>query len=369
MKIKIKNSKISSKFYVKNIKRKIRKIFKNVHSRKKRQKHKIHEAKEIYFASRLNFEKDIDGILEIAPEIDEYLKISRNHKILLNHSRINDISIGALLYLVGQISRINKVLKVSRQAGLKYRDDLGINANNEKIKYLFYKIGYWKYFGINNRPYEISDTSVKDSYFLEIHSSNEWKPELLNKTRAFIEQETDFFQKDYEKIYQFDDIVKEAMGNSLEHAYPKDFNEVGKDQKRWWVCGHYDKQENCLDLVFYDYGVGIRRSMKNNLGEDAEIHLFDKVKDKLKEDADLIELAINGDLSKYKNYKERDRGKGLKRFKNFAKECGYNCELVIVSNKGKYKFCYNHTTKQEQTFKDKLKREIDGMFIKWRIKL
>ena len=35
MKIKIKNSKISSKFYTKNIKRKIRKLFKNIHGRKK----------------------------------------------------------------------------------------------------------------------------------------------------------------------------------------------------------------------------------------------------------------------------------------------------------------------------------------------
>lgn len=323
---------------------------------------------KITLPENIDFANNIQGILDVKTTVNKCIRAiekGTHPQIKIDHSNIKIISVGGLLYLVGQISKISKVINT----GLRYNKNLGLNKNNERIKYLFYKIGYWNYFGIKRIPYKIHDDNIKSSYFLEIHSSNEWKPEFLNKMRNFVGQETNFFQGDYEKIYQFDDIVKEAMGNSLEHAYPKDFNEFGKDQKRWWVCGHYDKQENCLDLVFYDYGVGIRRSMKNNLGEDAEIHLFDKVTDKFKDDADLIELAINGDLSKYKNYKERDRGKGLKRFKNFAKECGYNCELVIVSNKGKYKFCYNHTTKQEETFKDKLKREIDGMFIKWRIKL
>ena len=332
-------------------------------------KNKFKESGNIILPAQIDFADNIQSILDIRHQIDKCInafKKGLTPTVKLDHSNIKLVSIGGLLYLVGQISKISKVIN----ARLKYNKKLGLNKNNEKIKYLFFKIGYWTYFSINHLPYKICDHGIKGSYFLEIHSSDVWKPELLNKLRVFIDKETNFFQGDYEKVYQFDDIIKEAMGNSLEHAYPNNFNEFGKTTKRWWVCGHYDKNERCLDLVFYDYGVGIRESMKNNLGEEAEIRFFDQIKDNvIMNDADLLELAVSGDLSKYKNYKERDRGKGLKRFKNFAKTCGYNCELIIVSNKGKYKFRYNNDTKQEETSKTKLKEEIDGMFIKWRIKL
>lgn len=323
---------------------------------------------KIILPEKINFADNICSVLEIKRQVDKCIdgfKKGIRPRVRLDHSNIRSVSVGGLLYLVGQISKISKVINT----GLKYNKKLGLGEDNEKIKYLFYKIGYWAYFGIKRAPYKISNVEIKDSYFLEIYSSNEWKPSLLNKLRVFVDEETDFFQGDYKKIYQFDDIIKEAMGNSLEHAYPKNFNEFGRTSKKWWICGHYGKNERCLDLVFYDYGVGIRESMKNNLGEEAEIRIFDKFKDRMTSDADLIELAVSGDLSKYKNYKERDRGKGLKRFKNFAETCGYDCELVIVSNKGKYKFSYNHKTEQEKVSKEKLEREIDGMFIKWRIKL
>ena len=338
-----------------------------------RSAHKFRKAEyknigKIILPEKIDFADNIHSILEIKRQVDRCIdgfKKRIRSRVRLDHSSIKNVSVGGLLYLVGQISKISEVINT----GLKYNKKLGLNKNNDKIKYLFYKIGYWAYFGIRRAPYKMHNTEIRDSYFLEIHSSNEWKPTLLNKLKVFVDEETDFFQGDYKKIYQFDDIIKEAMGNSLEHAYPKDFDEFGKIPKKWWVCGHYGKKEKCLDLVFYDYGVGIRESMKNNLGEEAEIRMFDKIKDRMMSDADLIELAVSGDLSKYKNYKERDRGKGLKRFKNFAKTCGYDCELVIVSNKGKYKFSYNHNMEQEKVSKEKLEREIDGMFIKWRIKL
>lgn len=160
------------------------------------------------------------------------------------------------------------------------------------------------------------------------------------------------------------------MGNSIEHAYPDNFSELGKQKGKWWICGHYNKRNKSLELVFYDYGIGIRNSMKYNLGEEADIVLFDRIKNaSIRTDADLIEIAINGDLPKYKNYSEHDRGKGFKRFKNFAKASGFDCELTIVSNNGKYKFRYNSKTKEEIVDKSKLSGNIDGMLIKWKINL
>jgi len=139
---------------------------------------------------------------------------------------------------------------------------------------------------------------------------------------------------------------------------------------KWWICGHYDNIDKTLELVFYDYGIGIRESMKKNMGEEAERRLIDKFSDKfINNDADLISIAIEGKLSKYKRYKERDRGKGFQRFKDFAKSSGFDCNLNVVSGNGSYKYLYSGNTKEEHIEKKQLSNSIDGMLIKWKIKL
>jgi hypothetical protein len=235
------------------------------------------------------------------------------------------------------------------------------------LKYLFKKIGYWDYFGISH-PYKISDQII-NNYFLSIESSTTSEINLLNKIKQFVKQNVDFLD-DYSIEYKFDDILKEAMGNSLEHAYPDEFDSFGKEKNRWWVCGHYNKVDKSLELVFYDYGVGIRNSMRRNLGNEAKRAMFDKIQDTvLRSDADLIQMAIHSDLSKYKNYKEQDRGKGLKRFKDFAESTGCSTEFTLISNKGKYKFRYDSINGDNEEIKTDLTEAIDGTLIKWKIRL
>lgn len=333
------------------------------------QKSKRNEINNIVFDKKINFGDDIGSIISIKSKVNQYIKFHKQFNIRLDHSKIEEVSIGGLLYLVAQISKISKTIGNYKKRTLGYNQKLGINSKNNKLKYLFYKIGYWQYFGINHKPYDIKNDE-DNSHFLSIESSTEKDIPLLNKIKKFVKKETNFFNGDYQLEYQFDDIVKEAMGNATEHAYDVDFKQPGKEKDKWWVCGHYDKSASSLDIVFYDYGIGIRQSIKNNLGEKADRKIKDQIADLLvRTDADLIEIAINGELSKYKYYTKQDRGKGFKRFQTFAKTCGYDCELVIVSNKGKYKFSYNNKDNHEKVTKTKLDEDIEGMFIKWKIKL
>lgn len=327
-----------------------------------------HDRKVIELEKHIDFENHMENMVKLTNDINNYISKYIRFNFSIDHKKIESISIGGLLYLVGQISKATAARYHDGDHHVKFNPSFGLQ-DDMRIRYLFDRIGYWRYFGITN-PYPI-DESIKENYFLSIQTSTKSNIDLLNEIKKFINENVDFIKKDYEIEYQFDDAIKEAMGNSIEHAYPKGFSEVGKLRGKWWICGHYNKINQSIELVFYDYGVGIRNSMKYNLGVEAERVFWDRIKDApiFKSDADLIEMAINEDLSKYKNYVDHDRGKGFKRFKNFAKSSGFDCELTIVSNTGKYKMSYNAQTKSESIQKSKLSANIDGMLIKWKIDL
>lgn len=317
---------------------------------------------EIKLPENIDFEENIENMVLITSDIEKNSK-TWSPRFSLNHKNIKSISIAGLLYLVGQISKVAK----AKNLKLKYNEELGLRKNDERIRYLFSKIGYWESFGIT-KPYTITQ-EMKDNYFLSIQTDTKSDILLLNKIKQFIKINIDFMNE-YAIEYKFDDAVKEAMANSIEHAYPDDFKEFGKEKGKWWICGHFDKINNSLELVFYDYGMGIRKSITRNLGEEANRVLIDRLKDNiLRSDADLIEIAINGNLTKYNNYKEHDRGKGFQRFQEFAKVSGHNCEMTIVSGKGKYKFIYDGKNQKEEIKKSTITSNIEGMLIKWKIQL
>lgn len=322
---------------------------------------------DIKLPSKIDFENNISSIFFVSQQIEEYMQSHIKGNFRIDHSLINFTSIAGMLYLVGQVSRLVVPSNFKTSKKLKYNKHYGLKNADSKLKYLFYKIGYWQYFGIS-KPYNIEQT-IKDNYFLSIESNDRSNIILLNKIKKFIKEKVTIFDS-YIKEYKFDDAIKEAMGNAIEHAYGEDFLEPGKTKGKWWICGHYDNIAKTLELVFYDYGIGIRESMKKNMGEEAERRLMDKLSDKfINSDADLIGIAIDGKLSKYKQYKKRDRGKGFQRFKDFAKSSGFDCDLIIVSGSGSYKYLYSDNTKEEHIEKKQLSNSIDGMLIKWKIKI
>lgn len=336
--------------------------------RKNNSEKKNKHLSDIEFHIKIDFDKNISNTFNVASQIDNYVKSHLKGNFRVNHRDLKAVSLDGLLYLVSQISKIKKVKeKESSKRKLKYNKHLGLKSASQELKYLFYTIGYWDYFGIK-KPYSISQ-DIKENYFLSIESNTKSDFDLLNKIKKFVKSKVSMFD-DYALEYKFDDAIKEAMGNAVEHAYTDDFDELGKDKGRWWICGHYDNINHNLHIIFYDYGIGIRESIKRNMGEDAKRFLVDKLSDKfIKNDSDLIEMAIEGKLSKYKHYKEHDRGKGFMRFQNFAKSSGMDCELMVISGKGKYLFSFDKINSQEKVMKENLEKSIDGMLIKWNIKV
>jgi len=323
-----------------------------------KRKNKI-EIEILNLPAHINLQKNINEMIQFT---DNVKKLSNYPipRIKINHKLIKEASVGGIIYILGQVDYLVNIRVNSNNSKLSYSKKSGL-PNDEKLKYIFYKIGYWDYFKIS-KPYKITK-ETEDKFFLKIHTDTMSKFTLLNDLKFFIKERTNILD-DYEIEYKFDDAVKEALGNTLEHAYPIDFNQKGKTKNKWWACAFYDKNEKFLEVIFYDYGVGIRESIKRNLNKEADRNLLDKIKDEISHDGKLLEIALKGTLSKYKGYKERDRGKGFKRFNDFARTIRYNCNLIVISGNGMVKITYN---KQEEFIVKKFNGKLDGMLIKWQI--
>lgn len=313
----------------------------------------------------LDFEDNIDSIELLLNRIDTYLKVKSPHT-RIDISKLNTVSINGLIFLLSEIDKIqsNKTQhKFNFKNIYKYNPKYGVNKDNEKLKFLLYKIGYWNYFGIK-KPYKIDD-SLCEEYFLSIKSDTLSHSKYVAELRDFISKKIYFLKDDIIQDY-FDDAISEAMANSVEHGYIDKLahRTIGK----WWLCGHYDKQSNYLEFSFRDYGVGLRRTLEYN-SDDKIKSLVREFVNMKRSDSDIIQLLVNDKLPKYKNNKNKVRGYGFKKFKEFAKNIGYNCEMKMLSGSGKYKFIYNNESKLENEILENLNFSIDGFLITWKIYL
>lgn len=312
----------------------------------------------------IDFGSNLKNIKNLLEEIKLYKKLSHsNTKIDL--SKLNNISINGLVFLISEIDKIQNHKKLSKtnfHHGFKYNNKYGINKSNEKLKYLLYKVGYWNYFSIK-KPYKINE-DIKNEYFLSITTDVLSKSSCVADLREFIGNKVDFFQTD---IIQdcFDDAITEAMANSVEHGYIIDT--PNRTHGKWWLCGHYDKQNNYLEFSFRDYGVGLRKTLEYN-ADDKIRSILRGVGNTIKKDSEIIEILVNDKLPKYKSKKDKLRGYGFKQFKQFASNIGYDCEMKIISGSGQYVYSHESGMSDKEVLTN-MDFEIDGVLISWKIYL
>lgn len=349
---------------------KSRKFHKILKSKQLRKQNKVIVEKNLNHGNRLelpkiiNFTNGWDNIKVLYERIKAYHKTSTSN-ISINLSKLNEISINGLVYLVSEIDRIKnhkKSLKVTDyNKEFKYYAKYGVNPNNEKLKYFLSAVGYWGYFGIKN-PYKIQK-NIEDDYFLSIKTDTLSKSFYVAEVREFISQKIDFLKDDLIEEY-FDDAITEAMANSVEHGYIK--RTPTRTRGKWWFCGHYNKIDNYLEFSFKDYGVGLRKTLEYN-ADDSVQSFIRNITNRTKSDAEIIKLLVNDQLPKYKGKKDKIRGYGFKKFKEFASKINYDCEMKIISGRGQYKYISSLSNEEERI--DDMDFPIDGVLISWKLYL
>lgn len=338
-----------------------------IRKEKKRKKSKYKETKArndvLEIPENLDFLTTADSIELLLERIKEYLRI-KNHNIRIDLSKMNNITINGLIFLISEIDKLisKKKPKKLKKIKFNYNKKYGINTNNEKLKFLLYKIGYWQYFSMK-KPYKILKETEND-YFLSIRSNTTASVECVYHLRTFIIKQVNFI-KNIDIQECFDDAITEAIANSVEHGYIEktDFRTKGK----WWLCGHYDKHDDYLEFSFRDYGVGLRKTLEYN-ANDKISSLIRDVNNIRKKDSDIIKMLVNDKLPKYED-NGQVRGYGFKKFKEFVKNIGYECDMKVISGNGKYNYIYNPISNERKETLTDLNFKIDGFLISWKIYL
>ncbi len=324
---------------------------------------KKHNHDMIVFPNYIDFEKNLKNIQFLTKDIREKIK-RNNYSINIELNQLRDISLNGLLYSISEIDMLQKAKPIKKPGSnskrLRYNKKHGIDKNNEKLKYMLYKIGFFKNFGIK-KPYKIKE-KTKEKYFLSIKTSVFAETKYIADVRDFITDQIKFLE-DKEIQDYFDDAISEAMANSVEHAYIEEtpYRKKGK----WWLCGHYDKSANFIEFSFRDYGVGLRKTIEYNSNGKIKAFLRQTINKLNKTDADIIKMLVNDELPKYKGKQGRARGYGFKTFKTFAKKILYNCEMQIMSGSGNYQYKY-YNGKEYENMAD-MGFKIDGFLISWKI--
>lgn len=149
--------------------------------------------------------------------------------------------------------------------------------------------------------------------------------------------------------------LKEAMGNTVEHAY-KGSGPFPVMRGRWWVGGYVDPENGEMMISIYDQGVGIPGTVDPRLVER------------------LLSLGIgfawqptDGHMiaaatQMYRTSTDQPgRGRGLQDMKKFVDTCD-DGELRILSNRGSY-----HYINGEQKIDDE-NGSIGGTLVEWRVR-
>lgn len=216
--------------------------------------------------------------------------------------KVNEISIDALMYM----------LAITKNTKKKHYTK-GSYPLNENAKSIFANSGFLSY--VKSDKDFIKTNPDKNINIRVCNDSNENR-NICKEINLILMQRYELEKKDLTFLY---DILYEMMINTNEHAYTvSDFL-----LNNWYL--YVELSEKTIKISFLDTGMGVPYTINKNFVEKLSFL-------RIKNDADLILSALNGEFktSTKLNY----RGKGLPKFTKFTKNKKIS-NFKIISGKGK----------------------------------
>lgn len=306
----------------------------------------------------------LDKAIEI--ELPPCLDFEENYETTVNRLRqLRDSSYG--LFRVKKL-KFDNLLFISPAAALvlasevdQWKQRLGsgrlradVDSWDGEVKRRLFEMGYFELLDLDLPPMAGQQNDVTFLKFLRGESGEKVDPGTLAKNlRINIEA---IVGQGINKHFLFEGL-SEAITNVSQHAYPASMPNIRK--KQWWLSASFDRQTRNLQVMFYDQGVGIPKTLHTS-------HLWEGIKEFFGgwTDARKIKAAMEYGRS---STERPERGKGLKNLVEFAKvhEAG---RLSIYSERGLYRIL--HTRDNElRTIGRNHKESIGGTLIEWSVKL
>ena len=266
---------------------------------------------------------------------------------------IKNITPSCALVFTSELDRMSRIR--GKRNRLKVVD---FDKWDTAIKFLLRDMGMFDLLNIPNIPPEfavIENTS--DIRFFKFIAGDSISGDQSANFRDVIKQAISGVPN--EKKLQI--AITEAMDNVFNHGYPDDFIETSKlKEKLWWLSASFNNKTQTLNLMFFDQGIGIPKSLPR-------IHpgLFGKIVELFDTDDKIIEAATKaGKSATGKKY----RGKGFPQIIEYVssyKKSGY---IRITSGKGTYQIIKKVNEKAEKRSYIN-KNDIQGTLLEWQLEL
>lgn len=340
MKIKIKQSILTSKKYDIRIRNAFRKKIKcrnvkipNIVGKKPKNPRAKLAKKKIDTPTILTFPNNIRDLIQHLNNIKTH---KESYKLSIDHRNIQIIDNTSILLLTAGVNNIFDDKKLVKIKKLAPKQEI-----NERLSV----IGYWEALCVN------PPMSNKDLDYLKITSHDEAK--IDNNLHTDI---LDFFITHHKipNIYRDNlfDAIYEAMVNTKEHAY-------NGTKRNLWFLGAYDKDNNEIEFLIYDKGMGIFKSLEHSQTMLAKllrkyVRIFGKDK--------TLEKLCTTNLSKHKK-RDKKRGLGMKTYKDFVDTLANGTKNASAS----LEVATENLLYSSINGVVKMNAEIKGTLIRWKI--
>ena len=254
--------------------------------------------------------------------------------VYIDTSKIIDITIDALMYLLAIINNLNTIYFG------KYSFE-GNSPNDANVRKRFNDSGFFKYV---KRQGVAQLQQNKDN--IQIIAGTESNPLVAKNMSEYVCKVANIDKKDCRFLYV---MMIELMSNTKKHAY--DINETIWDP-HWYCFAEYDNKDT-IAFTFMDTGEGIPATVQKNFPEKMDLL-------KLKGDDKYVISALDGDFRTAT--KESFRGKGLPKLRSFCSD-GKIRNMQIVTNRA------NVSVDKDSFSSTYISPALKGTLYYWEIKL
>jgi hypothetical protein len=274
--------------------------------------------------------------------------IEEEHFILLDFRTCQMIGTETCVVLAAEIDRCLKCVPDSIT---------GSYPTNPQVYFFLNEIGFFQLLGIQaSKP--VFD-NYPDMKAVRLESGRDNPENLLRGIKGlFYDDSQDAEESGYPRnVYR---ALTEAMGNAVEHAYPKHFLLANEKSciPEWWRAGFKSIKENFVLIILYDQGAGIPNTLETNWAEQLQ-SLITRLS-RTPSDSEKIELAMERGRSRTRY---PGRGQGSYDMQSVIRE-SKNGELRVLSYRGNYRYQNTGTwTSVDMT------TPLEGTLVIWRLEL
>lgn len=297
---------------------------------------KIHE--EHFEAPKIfSFIENSDLTISYFDRLISYISKKENFgsQIFIDTSKVEVLTIDALMYLLALVNNRNRNLKT------KYFFK-GNFPRNPKIRKLMENSGFDRFV-----QYSGDKPIIKSVDNIQIVSGEKVDTNLAKKICDFILKKGNVTRVACQFIYN---MMIELMANVYAHAY-SEANSIL--YSRWYCFAEYDAVENTVNFTFMDTGDGIPSTVRKHGLE--HIDFLD-----LKGDGPYVLSALKGELRS--KTKKAYRGKGLPKVFSYCKNNQIQ-NMRIITNKA------DVTIMDSEPDSKELPTSLKGTLFYWKINL